>query len=71
MSGQIDLFEPDPAEIERLSEIAFDAHSASSLVAPHLVRWGDISEPPRDRWRTAIRAVLADQASRPSRGVKA
>lgn len=70
MSAQIDLFEPDPDLVEHLAEVAFDAHSASSLVVPHLVRWGDISEPPRDRWRAAIRAVLADQASRPSSGVR-
>ncbi|WP_213573298.1 hypothetical protein [Rhodococcus sp. USK13] len=68
MSNQIDLFEPEPAEVERLAEVAFNAHSASSLHVPHLVRWHDITEPPRDRWRAALRAVLAAQATRPPDG---
>jgi hypothetical protein len=63
MSEQIDLFEPDPDLVEHLAEVAFDAWSGAWTAKPELLRWSDLrTEPPKDKFRAAVRAVLVEQA---------
>lgn len=63
MSNQLDIFEPDPAVVERLAEVAFNAWSGAWHSKPELLRWSDIgTEPPKEKFRAVARAILAEQA---------
>ena len=69
IADQIDLFEPDPSEVERLAEVAFDAWSGAWRTKPELLRWSDLRDDnAKEKFRAAVRAVLAAQATRPPEG---
>lgn len=60
---QLDMFAPDPVVVEHLAEIAFNAWSGAWATKPDLLRWHDLStEPPKDKFRAVVRAILAEQA---------
>lgn len=52
----------DPAEVERIARLIHEAFGAAMDVdADYLLSWVDVSQPVRDAYLAAARAVIADR----------
>lgn len=62
MTAQLDIFEPDPIEVERVAALLFDTWSGAWRTLPDHVRWTDLrSDDAKDKWRAVAKAALNDR----------